>query len=208
MSQTKSGSSFEFLDVMAGGGVSTGGDVTAAAGAGAPHGWGYGGPMQQLPPYDGSRRKDAYKNLKAEIKVFGLAYNVPKEQLGPRIWLRLTGEAKIAVEHLNIDTDITVEDGVTNILKAPDKEFLQEEFDEIDEVVSVFWNLRRETGQTMGNYIMAMHTAKIKMEKEDPDGKIGEKAYAVRLPKRAGLSREEKQQVLSATGAQYERAAI
>ena len=38
--------------------------------------------------------------------------------------------------------------------------------------------------------------------------KIGEKAYAVRLLKRAGLSREEKQQVLSATGAEYDRVAI
>lgn len=115
---------------------------------------------------------------------------------------------QIAVEQLSIDTNIAIEELVVNILKALDKEFLQEEFDEIDEVVIVFWNFRRETGQTMEYYIMAMQTAKTKMEKEDPDTKIGEKAYAVRLLKRAGLSREEKQQVLSDTGAQYERATI
>ena len=101
-------------------------DVSGApGGAGAPNEGGYGGPQQQLPPYDGSRRKDAYKNWKAEIKVFGLAYNVPKEQLGPRIWLRLTGEAKTAVEHLDIEDEIAVEEGVDNLRKCLDKEFLQ-----------------------------------------------------------------------------------
>ena len=94
------------------------------------------------------------------------------------------------------------------MLKVLDKEFMQEEYDKIDEVVTLFWNLRRESGQSMEAYIMAMQSAKAKMEKEDPETKIGEKAYAVRLLKRAGLSREEKQQVLSATGAQYDRAAI
>ena len=52
-------------------GECAGGGEVAASGAGAPHGGGYGGPMQQLPPYDGSRRKDAYKTWKAEIKGFG-----------------------------------------------------------------------------------------------------------------------------------------
>ena len=96
-----------------------GGEATAN-GAGAPHGGGYEWPMQQLPPYDGSRRKDAYKTWKAEIKVYALAYTVPKEQLGPRIWLRLTGEAKKAVEHLDVDKDIAVETGVENLLKVLD----------------------------------------------------------------------------------------
>ena len=155
------------------------GDVSAAAG-GAPHGGGYGGPQQQLPLYDGNRRKDAYKNWKAEIKVFALAYNVPEEQLGPRIWLRLTGEAKTAVEHLPIETHVAVKEGVDNILKCLDKEFSQEEYDKIDEVVTHFWNLKRESGQSMEAFIMAMQNAKAKMEKEDPETKIGEKAYAVR----------------------------
>ena len=121
---------------------------------------------------------------------------MPKEQLGPRIWLRLTGEAKTAVERLDVDTDIAVEAGVDNLLKCVDNEFMQEEYDKIDEVVIVFWNLRGESGQTMEAYIMAMQTSKAKMEKEDPETKIGEKAYAVRMLKRAGLSREEKPQVI------------
>ena len=51
--------SFEYLEMS--------GEVPAAvpSGGGATHGGGYGGAMKQLPPYDGSRRKDAYKNWKA-----------------------------------------------------------------------------------------------------------------------------------------------
>ena len=111
-------------------GEGTGAEATIGGAPGATHGGVYGGPMQQLPIYDRSRRKDAHKNWKAEIKVFALAYNVPKEQLGPRIWLRLTKQASKAVEHLDIDTDIAVVTGVESLLKVLDKDVLQEDWNQ------------------------------------------------------------------------------
>ncbi len=81
---------------------------------------------------------------------------------------------------------------------------MEEECDKIDGVATAFWNLRREYGQTMETYISEMHQARMRMKMEDPNTTIGDKAFAVRLLKVAGLTREEQQQVLSATNAEYE----
>ena len=67
-----------------------------------------------------------------------------------------------------------------------------------------FWSFRRTYGMDMESYITGLRTAKRRMEKEDPGSKLSDKAYAVRLLKRSGLSIEEKRQVLAATNAVYE----
>ena len=151
--------------------------------------------------YDGSRKKDAYKNWKKEIEVYQLAYDVPQKQLAPRIWLRLTGEAKQCVESIDVK-ELAKEDGVDKLMKVLDKQFMKEEYDEIDKAVSVFWSCRRAAGQNMESYILTMRLAKNQMEKEDPDTTIGDQAYAVRLLKRAGLSAQDKQAVFECHGSQ------
>ena len=85
-----------------------------------------------------------------------------------------------------------------------DAQFMREDYDRVDEVVSAFWNLRRDPGQTIEAYLAAMTAARLQMKKDNPDTKISDQAYAVRLLKRANLSPTEKQNVLSATGARYE----
>ncbi len=83
-------------------------------------------------------------------------------------------------------------------------QFIGEECDKIDEAVTAFWNLRREYGQSMENHISNMHQARLRVKKEDPATMIGGKAFAVRLLKKAGLTREEQQQILSATNTEYD----
>ena len=56
----------------------------------------------------------------------------------------------------------------------------------------------------METYIANMHQARFRMKKEDPTTTIGDKAYAVRLLRKAGLNRDEQQQILSATNAEYD----
>eukprot|EP00975_Prorocentrum_lima_P065663 12904688-Prorocentrum_lima.AAC.1 len=56
----------------------------------------------------------------------------------------------------------------------------------------------------METYVSGPRMAKRRVEKEDPGTRLSDKAYAVRLLQRCGLTREEKKQVLAATGAGYE----
>ena len=154
--------------------------------------------------YNGSRRRGAYREWRKEVTAFMMAFQIPKEQQAPRVWLRLAGEAKDAVEHLDMITDLADEKGLETLLKVLDAEFIEEECDRVDEAVSYFWNLRREYGQSMETYLSIMHQAKMRMKKEDPTTTIGDKAYAVRLLRKAGLNRDEQQQILSATNAEYD----
>ena len=163
-----------------------------------------GNALGQLSVYTGSRRKDAYKSWRKEVAAFRLAFQVPDEQMGPRVWLRLAGEAKDAVQHLDLD-DLAVKGGVDLLLQALDDVFETEKCDMIDEAVNTFWTMRRSYGESMEAFINRMTQAQRMMEKEDPETTIGEKAYAVRLLKKAGLSHQEQQQVLSATNAEYDR---
>ncbi len=56
----------------------------------------------------------------------------------------------------------------------------------------------------METYISNMHQAKMHMRREDPTTTMGDKAFAVRLLKKAGLTGEEQQQVLRATNTEYD----
>jgi len=104
------------------------------------------------------------------------AFQIPPEQQAPRIWLRLGGEAKDVVEHLDMETELACDKGLENLLAVLDAEFIEEECDRVDEAVTYFWNLRREYGQSMETYIRNMQQAKMKMKKEDPTTTIGDKA--------------------------------
>ena len=65
-----------------------------------------------------------------------MAFQVPKEQPAPRVWLRLAGEAKDAVEHLDMETELATDNGLDMLLAVLDKEFIEEECDRVDEAVT------------------------------------------------------------------------
>ena len=116
----------------------------------ANHGFGGGGgQLSMLNLYNGSRRRGAYKDWRREVTAFMMAFQVPKEQQAPRVGLRLTGEAKDAVKHLDMEGELATEKGLEILLAVLDTEFVEEECDRVDESVSYFRNLRREYGQSM-----------------------------------------------------------
>ena len=51
-----------------------------------------------LPEYDGTRRKGCYREWKRQVLAYQFGYDVEPKLLAPRVWLRLTGEAKDAVD--------------------------------------------------------------------------------------------------------------
>ena len=181
-----------------GGGRSSGGGG-ASSGAAA----GGGGGVNFLPEYAGSRKKNAYKEWKRTVEAYRYAFDVPAKNLAPRVWLKLRGEAKEAVEHLEI-SELNTDDGMDVLWDILDKAFGQIEVEKLEECMDGFWSFRRTYGMDMESYITGLRTAKRRMEKEDPGSKLSDKAYSVRLLKRSGLSIEEKRQVLAATNAVYE----
>ena len=146
--------------------TTSGGSAAADADTGS-HPAGGGQAFAALSLYDGSRKKNAYRDWKREVTAFRLAFNVPEAQLGPRVWLRLTGEARDATEHLDLESDVAQADGFQKLIAALDATFAKEEVDRVDEAVSEFWGCRREFGQSMESYINAMRQARIRMKKEN-----------------------------------------
>ena len=51
----------------------------------------------------------------------------------------------------------------------------------------------------MDSYIVALKQCKLRMEKEDPNSKLSDVAYGLRMLKSAGLTADERRQVLSST---------
>ena len=90
--------------------VASAATASVAGGQPANHGFGGGGgQLSMLNLYNGSRRRGAYKDWRREVTAFMMASQVPKEQQAPRVWLRLAGEAKDAVEHLDMESDLATE---------------------------------------------------------------------------------------------------
>ncbi len=67
------------------------------------------------------------------MTAFVVAFQVPKEQAGPR---RLAGEARDAVEHLDMMTDLAADRALDKLLAALGAHFVEEEWDKIDEIVT------------------------------------------------------------------------
>lgn len=147
---------------------------------------------QIIPAYDGSRKKNAYRDWKKVVLAYQYGFGIAEEQLAPRVYVRRDGEAKVAVDYLDIVTDLAVEDGMRTLLKVLDKEFERETYDAVEDAVELFWTCRRSAGQTMESYIMQMRTARLHMKQNDPDTAISEQAYAVRLLRKAGLTTAER----------------
>ena len=60
------------------------------------------------------------------------AFEIAPKKLGPRIWLKLRGEARAAVEHIKIE-ELAVEDGADKLLAVLDTAFSQLEVDRLEE---------------------------------------------------------------------------
>lgn len=58
--------------------------------------------MSYRPEYSGSRLQGAYTELKRTMQAHTLAFGVPASQLSSRVRRRLRGEAKDAVDHLDV----------------------------------------------------------------------------------------------------------
>ena len=84
-----------------------------------------------LPEYAGDRRKGAYKDWRKNVDAYRFGFDVAPKKLAPRIWLKLRGEARQAVEHLTIE-ELAVEDGVDKLLGVLDKSFGQLEVDRLE----------------------------------------------------------------------------
>ena len=91
---------------------------------GGSHGLGGQG-IHLLPEYDGSRRKGAYREWRKQVLAYQFGYDVEPKLLAPRVWLRLKGEAKDAVDTLDID-ELAKDDGMKKLLAILDKEFDQD----------------------------------------------------------------------------------
>ena len=120
------------------------------AGKGGGHSSGAGGGqgIHLLPEYDGTRRKGMYREWKRQVLAYQFGYDVEPKMLAPRVWLRLTGEAKDAVDTLDIE-DLAKDDGMKKLWTLLDKEFDQDLICAIEEVVEEFWNYRRAPGMDM-----------------------------------------------------------
>jgi hypothetical protein len=107
----------------------------AMASKGGGHGSGSGGQgIHLLPEYDGTRRKGMYREWKRQVLAYQFGYDVEPKMLAPRVWLRLTGEAKDAVDTIDIE-DLAKDDGMKKLWTLLDKEFDQDLICAIEEVV-------------------------------------------------------------------------
>ena len=157
--------------------------------------------MTVLPTFSGNRRNNVYKDWKQSISAYQHGFNTPAEQLAPRVWLGLEGEAREVVTHLDIESELAKPDGMKVLMKVLDAVFGKEKVGDVEDAIESFWNYRRGKQPSMETYLTAMRTLRLRMRQQDPDTKTSDQAYNLRLLKQAGLSREERKPVLAPAGA-------
>lgn len=89
-----------------------------------------------------SRQEGPNQEWKPQVEADAPGFDVPSKPHGPRMWLRIRGEEKDAVEHLSM-ADLTHDDGLQANLKVLYQEFGYHQVDAVEDTAEHCWNYRR-----------------------------------------------------------------
>jgi len=168
-------------------------------------------PQVRLRTFDGSRRPGAYREWKKEVLAAKFIYNLADKQLAPLVYLALDakeGGPREAVEHLDIETEVATDTGLTVIWKLLDQEYEAEAYEKADKALKRWERLRRRAGQSMADYLKDLKKAKRDVELEDPGTQFSSVSFAQRMLRRSGLTQEEQRQTLASAGAVWDATRI
>ena len=146
---------------------------------------------------------EEYMMFKKMVQVIKVAYELTEAKLAPRVWLALRGEAKQAVQDMDVSLLVS-EKGLNQIWGLLDPHFEQVKMEKLDLVNDNYWNCGRTVGETMESFLLRLKLAKRRLHEEDPGTSISDMSFAQRMLRRSGLDKEKRRLVIAATGGDYD----
>lgn len=143
-----------------------------------------------------------YEYFKKTIEIVKLAHGVEDTKMAPRVWLALHGEAKDAVEDIEVSS-LIAEGKLAKIWERLDPIYSKMHIEKADEVNDEYWNCARKIGEAMDSNIPRMRRARRRLTQEDKGTMISDGSFAQRLLRRAGLDREARRLVLATVRGKY-----
>jgi len=162
-------------------------------------------PRLQIRTFDGDAAQ--YKEWRREVQTGAYIHNVSEAQLAGLVYLALSpvvGKPRDLFAHYDVISELCSADGLQQIWKTLDAEYVRESYVKADEAQSRYDRCRRSPGQTMEEFMREARLSKQVLEKEDPGTTISDVAYARRLLRKSGLTRLEQRGVLAAAGATWD----
>ena len=143
-----------------------------------------------------------YKTFKKTVKIVQNSYNVSSVKMATRVWLSLKGEAKTAVEDIDVD-DILGSEGLGMIWERLDAIYDEVSIERADHANDEYWNCSRRPGENIDSYVLRLKNARRLLEHEDPGTVISDLSFAQRMLRRANLDREKRRLVVATIGGKY-----
>ena len=165
------------------------------------------GPQVKLNKFSGSRPE--YRGWRDEVQALLMLHSVPDDKQVLLLYLALeAGKGKPRDLFASFSVDELAVMPPPDMWKKLNHEYLEESYVEADEALADYEKCKRLPMQSMRDYLMALRSSRVRMEKEDPGSKVSDLSYARRMLRRSGLTRMEQRQVLGTAGAAWDAGTI
>ena len=147
--------------------------------------------------FSGTRNPAVYRDWKRSVQAVELVTGMKDGKLAVLAWSSLRGEARALTDTLDLETLAADQHGLKTLWKLLDARYERQSHDQYDYAQQRYDSYRRANGQTMQEYIAGLEQARRELLRVDRSLVIGEMAYARKMLRSSGLSREEQRLVLS-----------
>ena len=145
----------------------------------------------KLELYSGSRDPQVYRDWRRSLEATRILTGLAPSRLAVLAWMSLRGEAKRLTRQLDIAT-LSAEDGtgLEKLLLVLDKRYLRQAHEQYDHCQREYERYRRHRGMTMNEYLTGLYAVKDELIAADAGTPISEMAYARKMLRSAGLTRQ------------------
>ena len=155
----------------------------------------------RIESFAGSRNPQVYKDWKRSVEAVRFISDLAPGKLAVIAYLSLSGEARDLTRHIELEE---LQDsnglGLKKLYMVLDKRYLKQEHEQYDYYAAKYEKFRRARGMSMQEYLTSLARVKTEYEVADAGASVSDKAFARKMLKCAGLSRDECRSVLAAAG--------
>ena len=155
----------------------------------------------KLELYSVSRDPQVYRGWRRSLEDTRILTGLAPARLAVLAWMSLRGEAKNPTRQLDIGT-LSQDDGtgLEKLLTVMDRRYLRQAHEQYDHCQREYERFRRHRGMTMNEYLTGLYAVKGELIAADAGTPISEMAYARKVLRSAGLTRQEGRAFLGQAG--------
>lgn len=150
--------------------------------------------------FAGDRAK--YQSWKKVVLAQQQLYKLEEAELSMLVYISCRREARDVLDQITID-EMVAPRGLTKMWNLLDEAYNETSEEHFERLEGEFSSYRRTPGQSIPTYLSQIKRLKMEYQREDPESRMSDRAWAQRLLVRASLTKRERMDVFFSAGGHY-----